>query len=261
MLGFDGRNVVHCSYHKSLTSYYAKVAGMLFNRLMPWSRGYRHFNSYVERFYDAAPDLTVASVNNHALDLERLGRCRITRFVRDPRDLVVSGYFYHRRGAEEWCRVPDPTDEDWVVVNGRVPDGLGPGESYADYLRSRSLEEGLRAEIQFRRYHFESMRSWPSDHPDIRTFRYEDILGNERRIFEDAYAFYGASSLTRKGAGRLAVRYSAARRASKTDHIRNPKPAQWREVFTATVLEEFNRRYGDLLGRLGYPEGRPVELR
>lgn len=91
MRGFDGRNVVHCSYHKSLTSYYANVAGALFNRRMPWSRGYRHFNSRIESFYDHFADLTVASVNNRALDFDRLGDFRITRFVRDPRDLVVPG--------------------------------------------------------------------------------------------------------------------------------------------------------------------------
>lgn len=141
-----------------------------------------------------------------------------------------------------------------------MPDGLSEGESYAEFLRARSPEEGLRAEIQFRQHHFESMRSWPSDHPDIKTFRYEDILGNERRVYEEAYDFYGASTLTRLAAGWLAVRYSAARRASKTDHIRNPTPQQWRRVFTPAVLEAFNARYGDLVTLYGYPPGKVEDL-
>lgn len=260
-VGFDGANIVHCSYHKCLTSYYDNVVGTLFNRLMPWSRGYDHFNSRVDRFYDEFVDLTAASVNNHALELDRLGDFRLTRFVRDPRDLVVSGYFYHRRGAEEWCRITDPRDDDWRVVNGRVPDGLEAGESYADFLESRSREEGLLAEIEFRRYHFESMRAWPDDHPDIRIFRYEDILGNERRVYEEAFAFYGASPLTVRAAGKLALRYSAGRRTEETDHIRDPRPEQWREVFTPRVVERFDDEYGDIVARLGYRRGRAGDLR
>lgn len=259
-VGFGGANVVHCSYHKCLTSYYDNVAGDLFNRFMPWSRGYRHFNSRIDRFHDELDGLSVASVNNHAPELDRLGDFRLTRFVRDPRDLVVSGYFYHRRGAEPWCRISDPRDEDWRVVNGCVPDGLASGQSYADFLQERSREEGLLAEIEFRRYHFQSMRAWPASHPDIRLFRYEDIMGDERRVFEQAYRFYGASWITVKAAGRLALRYSADRRAGETDHIRNPRPEQWREVFTPRVLERFNDRYGDLVERLGYRPGRPGDL-
>lgn len=261
IVGFGGANVVHCSYHKCLTSYYDNVVGALLNRLMPWSRGYDHFDSRVDRFYDEFADLAVASVNNHALDLDRLGDFRLTRFVRDPRDLVVSGYFYHRRGAEAWCRLADPDDEDWEVVNGRVPEGLEDGESYADFLRSRSREEGLLAEIEFRRHHFESMRAWPEDHPDVRLFRYEEILGNERQVYEEAFEFYGASALTVRAAGRLAVRYSADRRTEETDHIRDPRPEQWRDVFTPRVLERFDELWGDLVERLGYREGRSGDLR
>ena len=28
---------------------------------------------------------------------------RTVRFVRDPRDVIVSGFLYHRRCSEEWC--------------------------------------------------------------------------------------------------------------------------------------------------------------
>ena len=128
-------HLIHCSYHKCLTVYFGRVLGGIFNRCLPWSAGYRHFNSHLEDFLAAFPTLRVASVNNRALELERLGRYRLSRFIRDPRDLVVSGYFYHRRGAEAWTRIDSPTEHDWAFANGRIPDELrARGGSFAEYL-------------------------------------------------------------------------------------------------------------------------------
>ena len=104
-------NLIHCSYHKCLTVYFSRVMHSAFNRCLPWSGGYRHFNSHTADFYSQFEPFRVVSINNRALDLERLGKFRISRFLRDPRDLVVSGYFYHRRGAESWTRQAAPTDD------------------------------------------------------------------------------------------------------------------------------------------------------
>lgn len=75
--------------------------GTLYNRLRPWSERFRHYASLQEDFYRNLHRHRVISANGFAVDLDRLdGDYRIVRFIRDPRDLVVSGYFYHRRGAE-----------------------------------------------------------------------------------------------------------------------------------------------------------------
>ena len=108
--------LIHCSYHKCLTVYYRRIMDAVFNRCLPWGRGYRHFNSDLEAFYRDCRSHRIASVNNRFLDFPQLGRFRISRFIRDPRDLVVSGYFYHRRGAENWTTMKSPTDDDWYFV-------------------------------------------------------------------------------------------------------------------------------------------------
>ena len=66
-------NILHCSYHKCLTTYYVRVMNSMYNKWLRWSRGYRHFNSRIEDFYDNLGKLRIASVNNHRLDLDRLG--------------------------------------------------------------------------------------------------------------------------------------------------------------------------------------------
>jgi hypothetical protein len=226
----------------------------VFNRCQPWGRGYRHYNSHLDDFYEGLGEHRVSSVNNRSLDLDRLGEFRISRFIRDPRDLVVSGYFYHRRGAEPWTRIESPTAEDWYFANGLVPEGLrGAGTSFADYLQSLPEEDGLLAELEFRAPHFESMERWPDRHPDILTLRYEEMIGNEVQAFRRLFEFYGLGPIERRIGLWFASRYSLKKR-SKDPHVRNPVSGQWREHFTPRVRRAFESRYAHLIGRLGYPE-------
>ena len=258
-------HLVHCSYHKCLTVYYKRVFHALFNLGLPWGRagrrGYRHYNSHLDDFHGDFRKRRVTSVNNHALDLERLGHFRVSRFLRDPRDLVVSGYFYHRRGAEPWTLLESPTAEDWCLVNGRVPDGLrarneasssSGGMSFASYLRSLSEEGGLLAELEFRRGHFDSMAQWPDRHSDILTFRYEEIVGDEARVFRELFAFYGLSPLER-ALGSFFVRRYSIRKVRADPHVRDPAAGQWRRHFTPRVRRAFDERHAGLVERLGYP--------
>jgi hypothetical protein len=246
-------HLIHCSYHKCLTVYFKRVMDAVFNRCLWWSGGYRHFNSHLEDFYDGFSRLRVASVNNRALDLERLGPFRISRFVRDPRDLVVSGYFYHRRGAERWVRIDNPGADDWYFANGAVPEAVRESRSsFAAYLQSVSKEKGLLAELEFRRHHFESMAMWPDEHPDIATFRYEEIVGSEARVFAELFEFYGLSPLERRLGAWFVNRYSL-RKVGSDAHVRNPAAGQWREHFTPRLKQEFDARYASLVQKLGYP--------
>ena len=248
-----GRHLIHCSYHKCLTVYFSRVMHAVFNLCMPWSRGYRHYNSHLDDFYDGFRQLRVASVNNRALDLERLRPFRISRFIRDPRDLVVSGYFYHRRGAEDWVNIEKPTPEDWYFANGNISEGLrAHGSSFSSYLQSLSEEDGLLAELEFRRHHFDSMAEWPDEHPDIVTYRYEEIVGGEARVLRELIHFYGLSPFERTLGNFFARRYSL-RKLPADAHVRNPASGQWRQHFTPRVKAAFDERYGGLIERLGYP--------
>lgn len=249
-----GRRRVHCAYHKCLTSYFRRVLERTYGPIWGAPGRYRHFDSRLDAFEREVEGCTVASLNNHALDLDRFEDVRVSRFVRDPRDLVVSGYFYHRRGAEPWCEVASPTERDWSVVNGVVPGALAPGQSFAAYLREASLEDGLLAELEFRRRHLDSMRQWPVADSRVLVLRYEEVVGDERAAFDRIFRFFGLSSWARRIAVHQAGRLRAARRRGRSAHIRDPRSGQWREVFPPEVTRRFARLHGDLLERLGYPD-------
>lgn len=253
--------IAHCSYHKCLTVYYHRVMDYMYNRILRFSKGYRHFFSSADQFYDQFQNYRSASLNNQSLDIESLGECRITRFIRDPRDLVVSGYLYHKRGApaddtikkqpENWCNRPNVTEADWKAINGVIPEGMG-SQSFSGYLNSISEEEGLFAELEFRRKHFESMLGWPVEDHRIKLFRYEDVLGKELAVFGEMLKFYGLSFVERWLGLFLARKFSAKQQKGRIEHIRNPTSGQWRERFTPRLKEYFNEKYTPVLEQYGY---------
>jgi hypothetical protein len=223
------------------------------NRCLPWSAGYRHYNSHLDDFYEGFATNRVSSINNRALDLDHLGHFRLSHFIRDPRDLVVSGYFYHRRGSEAWVTMEAPTGHDWYFANGIIPEGLrAQGSSFAEYLQSIPEEEGLLAELEFRRLHLESMARWPANHPNIVTYRYENIIGNEVSLFRELCDFYRFSPVERFLVDRFARRYSI-RNQSSDAHVRDPTPEQWRQRFTPRVRRAFDAQDRGLVKQLGYP--------
>ena len=242
---------IHASYHKCLTQYYMRIMRKVFNWL-PGKEAYRHFESIEGVFYNNLHRYKVLSTNNFRIEPERIdGDFRISRFIRDPRDLIVSGYFYHKRGAEPWFRMKNPTPKYWEPLNGNVPKDQPDHLSYAEYLGSLDKESGLLAEIEWRKHHFASMRNWLNDER-VKLFRYEDILGNEVKVFEEIMEHYEMNGLTMKRVKHLADKYRFKSGGRKDKHIRNPKPKQWKEHFTPKVEAVFNEHYGDILELYGY---------
>lgn len=233
--------------------YYMNVMNGLYNPSRLLAPRYCHFESIQGRFYNNLERYKILSTNGFAVDLNSLPRdqdFRITRFIRDPRDLIISGYFYHLKGAEPWFRFQNPSLKYWEPINGNVPPNMPANKSYAEFLQGLSKEDGLIAEIEFRKFHFESLRLWDED-PRIKTFRYEEILGNEVSTFEEMFDFYEVSPMEKYFGVRLAKKH-ASRPGKKSNHIRNVSAGQWKEHFTPKVEAYFNNQYGDLLESLIY---------
>lgn len=236
-----------------MTVYFQKV----FTNMQAWNpnflgRGYKHFNSRLEEFYAGLNLYKICSINNRELSLMRLGEYRITRFMRDPRDLLVSGYHYHKRGSEVWCNIKDPDEQDLRVVNGVVPRGISPGMSYTEYLNSIDEVAGMLAELEFRRRHFESMLKWPDDDKNILLFKYENILNHEVDVFRTIFDFYELTLPEKLCGNWLAKRNSLEKKAGKIAHIRKGTVGQWKSGLPAAVEKQFLMQYPDLLEKYAY---------
>ena len=248
-----GLTRLHCGYHKCLTMFSRRIyKRACWTSVFP-PRLFRHYFHDLQKFRREYRGFRINSISGHALDPDEFGDVRIVRFIRDPRDLLVSGYFYHKRGAEYWCKIENPKEGDWGIVRGRVPSCLPADTSLEAYLNAVPEADGLRAEYEFRQYHFASMREWALDDPRIRVYRYEDILGREIDVFGEIFDFMEMPVIA-KAAGQLyARRTRAASGRNRNAHIRNPKSGQWRDKVPQDVVEAFARDYGDVLERYGYP--------
>jgi len=244
---------VHCGYHKCLTMYSRRTYTRACSVALGAPRGFRHFYHKFQDFIENCDRYRITSISGYALNLDRFRDIKVVRFIRDPRDLLVSGYHYHRRGTEHWTRIKSPTQDDFQEVRGVVPERLGPEMCMMEYVNTAPHDEGMRAELEFRRLHFESMREWPIEDPRVALFRYEDFLGNEMEVYSQAMKHLDLPRISRAYGLISVYRHSAKRRQSRDPHIRDARSGQWREQLPADVIRSVAENYGDVLERYGYP--------
>jgi hypothetical protein len=172
-------------------------------------------------------------------------RFRGSHLIRDPRDMIVSGYHYHLRTTEEWALQPS---ERWG------------GLSYQEHLRSLPFAEGMLAEIERSTGHeVHDIGVWDYDQPEFLELRYEDVITDEPTWFERLFRHFGlddrATAIGLAAVERLSLKTVEQRRDAgdwRAGHVRSGQPGDWREQFADEHKARFKERTGDLLVRLGY---------
>jgi len=195
---------------------------------------------------DSHNNADILIANHSQLPLTPLGDYVGSHLIRDPRDAVVSGYYYHLWTNESWAHEPQPTY-----------DGL----SYQQFLKQQNLEDGITAEIErFTTYiqHYRLME-WNYDNPRILEIKYESLIRNERRIFAELFQHYGFSETAVAQSLELAESVSfknIAKRnrgeAKQGVHLRSGKPNQWVELLNVYHRDKIKSEWGDLLLKMGY---------
>lgn len=166
---------------------------------------------------------------------------RGSHVIRDPRDLVVSGYHYHKVTREKWCSKP----------NEKRPGGL----SYQAYLLTLSDHEGLMAEIDYvARRTGAAMAAWNYDQPEFLEIRYEEAISDELGTFKRLFQWYGFDDRAIQIGLQAVSKLSLKRGGADPSHVRSGIPGEWRRFFTEEHIEYFKERTGDLVCRLGYEQ-------
>jgi hypothetical protein len=169
---------------------------------------------------------------------------RGSHLIRDPRDVVVSGYHYHRR-----------TDEAWVHQAKERYGGL----SYQAFLQAADEHDGLMAEIErCARSSLAEMAAWNYERPEILELRYEDAVDDEVGTFSRLFRFYGFDDAAVQRGIKIVEQFSRRHGPHAGDddpHVRSGEPGEWRRYFTADHVARFKELTGDLVVRLGYEDG------
>jgi hypothetical protein len=195
---------------------------------------------------------------------------RAIRIVRDPRDIWVSGYLYHRHCSEDWCSSTnfDPTPpityprvdysfehypESWKRA---YLAGLG-GESYQQNLLKRDQERGLAFELAgYTGCTLEAMRGWRHRMPDLLQMQLEAVTRDFDGALAAIFRYLSFSEEECAAAIELARPHDIARMSdaaiAQNPHIHSRTLSKWRDFLSAGQLGAFEQRYGGLITDLGY---------
>lgn len=211
-----------------------------------------------------------AKLHNH---VAQNGPYRGFHVIRDPRDILVSGYFSHLYSHPEYKIVPW-----WSEQRQRL-------------LQTESIEAGLLCEMEFSSTYIDHIANWNYDDPNVFETRYETLTVHPFATFRQILNFWGiptplmgvweggafitARLLQRYGKQvpvhhfttlplpvlwyvlrhhRFAKKANGRKRGEENQqhHYRKGVAGDWRNYFTPLVTDLFKERYGALLIQLGY---------
>jgi len=162
--------------------------------------------------------------------------------VRDPRDVIVSGYFSHLKSHEE---------QHWPRLRYFRP-----------YLRTLSKEDGILAEMEFSNIFLGQMLMWSYDTPNILQLKFEDLIERDVELVLDCARFLGLvpDRVSEELMVAIVKTFSFQNltggrpRGVENDahHFRRGIPGDWRNHFTPKCIDYFKRLYNPVLLKLGY---------
>jgi hypothetical protein len=162
--------------------------------------------------------------------------------IRDPRDVVVSGYFSHLHSHP---------DADWPRLR-----------AYRRYLARLGESDGLMAEMEFSSIYLFHMFSWDYADPNILEMRFEDLIADPSRGFARALGHLGLvpDPVAPERLGRVLDLYSFERitggrkpgEENVRSHFRKGVPGDWKAHFTERHIRRFKELYNPLLLKTGY---------
>ncbi len=224
------------THHKVMTTYFSAVL-----QLLGFGLGQRFAKNYTTP-PDSRAELVLAM--HSRLDLPALAPYRGVHIMRDPRDMIVSGYHYHKWTHEAWARRPDEN-----------------GVSYQQKLNSVDKDTGLFLQIDhFIFFHRATMENWNMDDPDILEVAYEDLMGEERdQLYHRMFAHLGLEGRDLALAVDLMRLFEAGNRrgrkageVAEKSHLRSGRSGQWKTELNSDHIAYIERELGPVLRKFGY---------
>lgn len=182
-------------------------------------------------------------------DLRSRGRpVRCIHVIRDPRDVVISGCFYHVKTTEKWANKPR---KEFGGKNYREAIAEQPTDH--DKLVFEMEHTGMKS--------ITDMTSWNYQDPDVFEARYEDLIDDtEFKVFRPMMEFIGFRGGELDKALEIVQANSlfggaSPEGAKDPHHVRSGESRQWPRTFTPELKAEFKRIHPEALQRLGYETG------
>lgn len=225
------------THHKAMTTYFNAVL-----RFVAFSNRWSFEKINLE---EPRADTRLFLSNHGKMNLGALGPYRGIHVMRDPRDMIVSGYHYHKWTYETWVHRPDDA-----------------GRSYQQKLQEADPRTGLFMEIDhFIFFYRDLLEGWDMGDPDILEVSYEDLMGEDRdRLYHDIFAHLGCTGEQLAIGIDLMRLFEAKRRTGRSEdaekarhqHIRSGRKEQWRKELSLEHLDYIEAQLGPVLRKFGY---------
>ena len=188
---------------------------------------------------------------------------------RDPREVVVSSYLYHRHTIESWCVAtqagPDATTSAKIPLSQRYRSAEWKrafvesldGTSYQQTLLGLTQAAGLRFEMtHYAGWTIEHMLGLHrSDAVSLRV-RFEDLMNGFDTTFAQVFSVAGFTGQQQSVALRAARAHDLSRKAAADvaamPHVHGPRPGRWRRYFDEGLQTDFDAIFPNVVKELGY---------
>lgn len=224
------------THHKVMTTYFTAVL-----RLLGYGLNLPYQKVHIEH---PDPHSRLVMSMHGKLDLPRLAPYRGVHVMRDPRDMIVSGYHYHKWTHEAWVHRPDKN-----------------GHTYQSKLNAANTYDGLFMEIDhFIFFYRDTLLNWDTGDPDIFEVSFEDLMGEGRAgIYRDMFSHLGFEGRNLDLATDLMRLFEAKSRSgrktgdvARKSHLRSGKSGQWRKELEPDHVAYIERELGPVLRKFGY---------
>jgi len=254
--------IIHLTHHKAGTVWFGSIFNNIDKELgikFDWTDRHKKIDSKRELW-----------VSPHSkTDLSKIKKYFASHMIRDPRDIIVSGYFYHLWCDEEWISrkyfkmkdneynfIHSSRESDEIMLKKLPQKG---DYSYQEILNSLQKDEGLLFEMKNLAYFtIRDIASWDYSKKGVLELKYEDLILDNKR-FVEVFEHYGFSDEEIKVAMKIVQKksfQSVTKRKLGDEvqkkHLRKGMPGDWKNHFKDVHKKLFKEQWGDLLVRLKY---------
>ncbi|NOY69173.1 MAG: sulfotransferase [Deltaproteobacteria bacterium] len=228
------KRVLVATHHKTGTKWLATIFKKISIKL--------RLKYFYGRQENLPKDFDIFFQDHSTFDFDRFqNQYKGLHMIRDPRDTIVSGCFYHRKSREHWLHIK------------RKRFG---GLSYQEKINSyESFDDQLLFEMEHSgRGGIQAMLAWDYDNSAFLEVKYEDLIKDTNLfLFHKIFAFLGFPGRYLPEILKISYENSLfSGKLRRSDHLRSGKTGQWEKYFKPTHKKKFLALFDNSLIKLGY---------
>ncbi|MDA8570339.1 sulfotransferase domain-containing protein [Schleiferiaceae bacterium] len=245
-----------------------KLFGKIFLK-MAVEYGWSYSN--VSRKDEIVPNSEVVFFLNAKINPEQLPKKYIgIHLIRDPRDVLVSGYLYHKRTNEAWCtnkkndiskkisypQVPYSQMHRSEIWKANYLKSL-KGKSYQETLNSLNQYEGLLFELQhYCAWTLEDIEDSIVDTDMVLEVKFEEVMkdydNSMKKVFNHCNFTKEEFEFAIVQSKKENLKNMSEKELKANTHISSKQTSKWKDYLDQDLIRVFNVKYESLIKKYDY---------